>query len=249
MSTARKKTVTHKKSTAWKAPSISEGNLHRLDRLANLGILSAGVAHEIKNGLTSVKTFVELMAHESKEKELASVVTRELSRIDSLVSQMLRFAIHKPGAFTNVRVHDVLEYSLRLLQHQIAGKMVQVRREYKAVSHMVRGDEAQLQQVFMNLLLNALEAMGMNGTLTVGTEILHAKSGTRILRILIRDTGVGIAAEYQARLFEPFFTTKKHGTGLGLAISQSIIQEHKGKIEVQSEVRKGSTFSILLPTA
>jgi len=247
MSTARKKTV--KKSTAWKAPSISEANLQRLDRLANMGILSAGVAHEIKNGLTAIKTFIELLMLESKEKELASVVEREMTRIDSLVSQMLRFAVHKPGPFTAVRVHDVVEYSLRLLHHQVMGKMIQVKRDYKAVAQTVRGDEAQLQQVFMNLLLNALEAMGMNGTLTVSTEIIHARAGTRILRLQIRDTGIGISSEHQARLFEPFFTTKKHGTGLGLAISRNIIQEHKGKIEVQSEVRKGSTFSILLPVA
>jgi len=248
MSTARKKTA-KKKSTAWKAPSISEANLQRLDRLANMGILSAGVAHEIKNGLTSIKTFVELMTLESKDKELAVVVLRELSRIDSLVSQMLRFAVHKPGTFTAVRIHDVLEYSLRLLHHQVVGKMVQVKRDYKAMSHTVRGDEAHLQQVFMNLLLNALEAMGMNGTLTVSTEAVNVKNGPRILKIQIRDTGIGISAEHQARLFEPFFTTKKHGTGLGLAISQRIIQEHKGRIEVRSEVKKGSTFLILLPVA
>src|SRR5207247_1150084 len=118
--------------------------------------------------------------------------------------------------------------------------MVLVKRDYKAVSHTVKGDEAQLQQVLMNLLLNALEAMGMNGTLTVSTEIMIAKSGVRILKVHIHDTGVGISKENLTRLFEPFFTTKKHGTGLGLAISQRIIQEYHGKIEVQSELRKGS---------
>ena len=228
---------------------MSDGNFRRLDRLANLGTLSAGIAHEIKNSLTAIKTFIELLNHRNEEKELADVVARELARIDSMVSQMLRFASPKSAVSSTVRIHDLLEYSLRLLQHQVTAKMVVVKRDYKAMSHTVRGDEAQLQQVLMNLFLNALEAMGMNGTLTVSTEIAHAKSGARILKIRIHDTGVGISEEHRARLFEPFFTTKKHGTGLGLAISQRIIKEHHGKIEVQSQVRKGSTFAISLPVA
>lgn len=219
-----------------------------MDRLVNLGTLSAGIAHEIKNGLTAIKTFVELLMQKSEERELAEVVARELARIDSMVSQMLRFASPKPVAFTTVRVHDVLEHSLRLLQHQINGKMISVKRDYRAISHNVRGDEAQLQQVCMNLLFNALEAMGSNGLLTVSTEIVNAKSG-RILKIQIQDNGVGISEENLARLFEPFFTTKKNGTGLGLAISRRIVDEHHGKIEVQSEIDSGSTFSILLPAA
>lgn len=248
MSSAREKTVGRKKSTPlWNSESTSDGNLRRLDRLANLGTLSAGIAHEIKNSLTAIKTFIELLNHNNEEKELSDVVAKELARIDSMVSQMLRFASSRPAASAAVRIHDLLEYSLRLLQHQVTAKMVVVKRDYKALSHAVRGDEAQLQQVFMNLLLNALEAMGMNGTLVVSTEIIPAKSGTRILKVNIRDDGIGISKEHLSRLFEPFFTTKKHGTGLGLAISQRIIKDHHGKIEVQSEVRKGSTFSISLP--
>jgi signal transduction histidine kinase len=99
----------------------------------------------------------------------------------------------------------------------------------------------------MNLLLNALEAMGINGTLTVGTEIVDGENGARLVKIKIQDTGTGIAPENLARMFEPFFTTKKNGTGLGLAISHRIALEHHGTIEVQSEMNKGSTFSILLP--
>jgi len=247
MSTARKKNIRSKKTTSWKPSPISEQNLQRLDQLANLGTLSAGIAHEIKNGLTAIKTFIELLMQKSEEKELAEVVARELTRINSMVSQMLRFGAPKPAAFASVRIHDVLEHSLRLLQHQITAKMISVKRDYKAVSHTVHGDEAQLQQVFMNLLFNALEAMSANGTLTIVTEITNDKSGARSLKIQIYDTGVGISTENLSRMFEPFFTTKKNGTGLGLAISQRIVHEHHGKIEVQSEIRKGSTFTILLP--
>jgi signal transduction histidine kinase len=106
-----------------------------------------------------------------------------------------------------------------------------------------------LQQAFMNLLFNAIEAMGTNGDLTVMTEIVQESNGARQLQIKIRDTGVGISPENLGRLFEPFFTTKKNGTGLGLAISQRIVNEHGGNISVQTENNKGSTFSVLLPTA
>jgi len=224
--------------------SVSDENLQRLDRLANLGTLSAGIAHEIKNGLTAIKTFVELMLQKSDDKELAATVERELKRIDLMVSQMLRFAAPRPAAFATVHVHDVLDTALRLLQHQISGKMISLKREFTPASDAVRGDDGQLQQVFMNLLLNAIEAMGASGALTVRTEIRHDK---KILQVQIQDNGAGISKENQTHLFEPFFTTKKNGTGLGLAISQRIIIEHHGKIEVQSQSGKGSTFAISLP--
>jgi signal transduction histidine kinase len=123
--------------------------------------------------------------------------------------------------------------------------MISLQRNYQAAPDTVRGDDAQLQQVFMNLLLNAVEAMGTNGVLTVSTEI----TGGKQLQIQIRDTGVGIARENLARLFELFFTTKKNGTGLGLAISKRIALEHHGTIEVRSEIAKGSTFTLSLPVS
>jgi two-component system sensor histidine kinase HydH len=234
-------------SNPWNSADISEENMQRLDRLANLGTLSAGVAHEIKNGLTPIKTFIELMLQRSEEKELAEVVAKELARIDSMASQMLKFASPKSASFSNLQVQEVLDHSLRLLQHQISGKMISVKRDFKAKPNAVRADEAQLQQVFMNILFNALEAMGSNGTLTLSTEVTES-GGKKSLQIKIQDTGVGIPAGNLSRLFEPFFTTKKNGTGLGLAISQRIIHEHQGKIEVKSEVHKGSAFTISLPT-
>jgi two-component system sporulation sensor kinase C len=235
-----------KNSSPWSSASISEENMQRLDRLANLGTLSAGVAHEIKNGLTPIKTFIELLLQKSDEKELAGVVAKEIARIDSLATQMLKFAAPKPATFSNLQVQDVLEHSLRLLQHQISGKMISVKRDFKAKPNTVRADEAQLQQVFMNVLFNALEAMGPNGTLFLSTEVVET-DGKKELEVKIQDTGVGISKENLSRLFEPFFTTKKNGTGLGLAISQRIIQEHHGKIDVKSEVHKGSTFTLSLP--
>ena len=230
-----------------KSSAILDENLQRLDRLANLGTLSAGIAHEVKNALVPIKTFVELMVQKGDDRELAVAVERELKRIDSMVSQMLRFAIPKPVTFTKVEVHDVLDMALRLLQHQVTAKMITVTRDFRAVPGIIRGDEAQLQQVVMNLLLNALEAMGLEGSLTVATEIVQDTDGTHLVKVSVQDTGMGISDENLARVFEPFFTTKRNGTGLGLAISQRVAREHNGRIEAHSKPGKGSTFTILLP--
>ncbi len=231
-------------SAQWNTAPVSEQNMRRLDRLASLGLLSAGVAHEIKNGLTAIQTFVELLMQKGEDRELAGVVGREMKRIDSLVSQMLRFAAPGRNASSSVHVHDLLDLSLRLIEHQISGKLISLKRDFKAAPDIVHGDEFQLQQVFMNLLFNAIEAMGTNGELSVITEIVDGKQ----LKIQIRDTGMGIAPENLGRMFEPFFTTKKNGTGLGLAISQRIVHEHGGVISAHSQINKGSTFSILLPS-
>jgi signal transduction histidine kinase len=226
------------------APMFGQ-NLQRLDRLASLGALSASMAHEIKNGMVAIKTFVDLLAQKNQEAELTDVVGRELQRINAIVTQMLRLAAPKAATFSTVHVHDLLDNSLRLLQHQVGAKMISLQRNYQAAPDTVRGDDAQLQQVFMNLLLNAIEAMGANGVLTVSTEI----AGGKQLQIQIRDTGVGIARENLERLFEPFYTTKINGTGLGLAISKRIALEHHGAIEVRSEIAKGSTFTLSLPVS
>lgn len=219
-------------------------DLQRLDRLANLGLFSASIAHEIKNGLVAINTFVEVLLEKGEERELAGLVRRELKRIDGLATQMLRFAAHKPRTLLPVDVHALLDHSLRLLEYQMKNRRVGLRRDYRATRAVVNGDESHLQQAFMNLLLNAVEAMADGGTLTVMT----AADGNRV-QISVQDTGAGIAPENLAHLFETFFTTKKQGSGLGLAISRRIVEEHRGTIAVQSEAGRGATFIITLPAA
>ncbi len=221
-----------------------EQNLQRLDRLANLGLFSASIAHEIKNGLVAIHTFVEVLLEKGEDRELAEVVRRELKRIDGLATQMLRFTAPKPATLAPVNVHLLLDHSVRLLEHQINSRMIVLRRDYRAAPEMVRGDEALLQQAFMNLLINAVEAMASGGELTAATE-----TGAGQVKISIRDTGAGISPENLTHVFETFFTTKKHGTGLGLAICWRVVEEHHGAIEVRSEAGRGSTFIITLPAA
>ena len=233
-----------------------EQNMRRLDRLANLGTLSASMAHEIKNALVAVKTFIDLLLEKNRDAELTDVVRREMRRIDSIVSQMLRFAGPARPAFSPVRLHDILDHSLRMVQHQLEGKLISLNRSFNASPDSVKGDDYQLEQAFVNLFLNAVEAMGPNGALKVETEtvsdaddnfVLRDADDTRHVRVTVTDTGIGIAPEHTDRLFEPFFTTKQHGTGLGLLIARRIVHEHHGAISVQSELNKGTTFSILLP--
>jgi len=238
----------HSARSAQRAPALtSPEKMQRLDRLANLGMLSAGMAHEIKNGLVAIKTFVDLLLEKNQDAEMGEVVRNELIRIDALATQMMRIAAPQQAAHQPVRVHEVLDQALRLLQPLISTKLIALKRNYRADADTVQGDGGQLQQVFMNLLLNAVESMGPNGLLTVTTEIGAGDVDPPVLIIQIRDTGMGIASEIAERLFEPFFTTKKNGTGLGLAISHRIMTEHRGTIHVESVPGKSSLFSLSLP--
>jgi signal transduction histidine kinase len=229
-----------------------EQNLRRLDRLASIGIVSASMAHEIKNALVAVKTFVDLLLDRNRDSELTETVQREMQRIESIVRQMLRFAGPARPTFSAVRLHDVLDHSLRMVQRQLENKLISLNRSFRAAPDSVHGDDYQLEQAFVNLLLNAVEAMGPNGSLQVATELVAPpvfpkSKSSPLVRVTISDTGVGVAPENMIRLFEPFFTTKHDGTGLGLPITQRIVNEHHGDISVQSEPNKGTTFNILLP--
>lgn len=227
-----------------------EQSLHRLDRLAGMGTLSAGLAHEIKNAFVAVRTFVDLLLEKQPEAELGDVVARELRRIDAILGQMLRFRTHAKLTRTTISVHEVLDHSLRLLKHQLENKQITLERDLTAAHHTILGDDYQLEQAFVNLLFNALDAMGPNGTLTVRTEMVadpSSQEAARQIRVTIADNGMGIPPENLAHLFEPFFTTKPNGTGLGLAITRRLLREHGGDISAESRVNQGTTFHIVLP--
>ena len=228
-----------------------EQSMRRIDRLASIGTLSAGMAHEIKNAMVAVKTFIDVLIQNNQEPQLAEIVDREMKRINAIVSQMLRFAGPAKPTFAPIHLHEVLEQSARVMQHQLEGRKILLRREFGAAPDLVRGDGYQLEQVFLNLFFNALDAMGPNGRLSITTDVVPAGHsellGTPALRVRVQDSGVGVAPENLGRLFEPFFTTKATGTGLGLAITRRIVQEHRGVITVESQLGQGATFSVLLP--
>jgi PAS domain S-box-containing protein len=239
-----------------------ELQIRRSDRLASLGTLSAGMAHEIKNPLVSIKTFAQLLPeryHESDFRETFSgLIVHEIDRIDSLVNQLLRFARPAKPLLRPMHTHEILDKTLRLVQHRLYQKEIKVTQKWEAPIDTIRADGDQMEQVFLNFFLNAMDAMKRGGELTVSTETRSGESlvthllpedGERneALHISIRDTGEGIKKEDIARVFDPFFTTKNFGTGLGLSVVHGIIEEHGGQIEVESELAKGTSFHIFLP--
>jgi signal transduction histidine kinase len=228
-----------------------ERDLRRLHRLASAGTLSASMAHEIKNALVAGKTFVELLLEKNQDAELVGIVRREMERIDSLVSQMLQFSGPGKARHSAVKVHDILEISLRLIQPQFKTKSIVIKEAFQASSDLVEGDEQQLEQAFVNLLLNSMEAMGQNGQLVVSTQTIRSAQAQKgpVIEITIADNGGGIAPQMLDHLFEPFFTTKQNGTGLGLAITRKIIKEHQGEIRAENNPDEGATFRISMPVA
>lgn len=233
-----------------------EHHLEMLDRLANVGTLAASMAHEIKNALVAGRTFIDLLLEKHQDTELVEVVRREIGRIDSIVSRMLKCSASTGAPFGPVPLHVVLEHALRLVQPQLDSKGIYLNRTFQTTDDTVHGDEYQLQQAILNLLLNALEAMDHGGTLSLSSELVAGKpelgrlrdsADPLVVRITIKDTGVGIAQENIGRLFEPFFTTKPTGTGLGLAVTRRILQQHQGEITVESQPGAGAAFCITLP--
>ncbi len=239
-----------------------EFQIRRSDRLASLGTLSAGMAHEIKNPLVSIKTFAQLLPERYQDSDFretfSNLIGHEIDRIDSLVNQLLTFARPAKPHLKPVHVHEIIETSLQLLGHRLYQKDIKLVRSVDAKVDTIRADADQLEQVFLNFFLNAMDAMKRGGELSVSTTIrtdeqwlaTHAKKNgdsQEVLCITIRDNGEGIRSEDLVHVFDPFFTTKDYGTGLGLSVVHAIVQEHGGQIEVESELAKGTSFHILLP--
>jgi len=222
-----------------------------LDRLANFGTLSAGIAHEIKNALVVGKTFFDLLLEKQPDAELVPLVRRELKRIEILVTQMVRYNTPAKPIFSEIHVHQVLNHSLLMVERQLKDKAINLERDYLAGSDQLQGDDFQLEQAFVNLLLNAVDAMGPGGQLSISTRAgyVGATPAGGQLEISIKDNGIGIAPEHIGKLFDPFFTTKTGGTGLGLPITRQIIEQHGGRINVTSRPHAGTCFQIVLPAA
>ena len=241
------------------APPVElEHKLRQLERLASVGTLSAGMAHEIRNALVALRSFTDLLLEKMREAELAALARREIDRINSLVGRMLSFSGPVRCLAAAVSLQVTLEHSLLLVQSRLKAKSITVNRRFQPAPALVRGEDIQLQQAFLNLFLNALDAMEPDGKLTLTIRPVDPPSAPAAgrngpaspqIRVMVQDTGPGISAENLPRLFEPFFTTKPNGTGLGLSITRRIIHEHHGEISVRSERGQGTIFEILLPAA
>jgi two-component system nitrogen regulation sensor histidine kinase GlnL len=237
-----------------------EEDLKRADRLAMVGTLAAGLAHEIRNPLGGIKGAAQLLKRsldrDSSLLEYANIMIREVDRVDKLIEQLLDLSRPAKLKLTALNIHVVLEDVL-LLEVQTAEQLsITIKKRFDPSLPPIRGDQAQLTQVFLNLVKNALQAMQGNSTLTITTRLetdFHIRGqGTdrsRLIWVDIEDEGIGIKEEDLPHIFSPFFTTKNSGTGLGLAVCYRIVKEHGGLIRVESVEGKGTIFRVSLLVA
>ncbi|HEX5773804.1 MAG TPA: ATP-binding protein [Geomobilimonas sp.] len=226
-----------------------QDQLIRSEKLASLGELVAGIAHEINNPLTGILVFSSLVSDDPRLnpelKDDLEKIRRETQRCAKIVRGLLDFARESVPHKVPTQINDLIDASLDLVTHQSSFHDITVAREYQHALPQVLVDPNQIEQVLVNMLLNASHAMAAGGKLTVTTGLT---SGDNRLFISIRDTGCGIPEENLGKIFDPFFTTKENlGTGLGLAVSYGIVESHGGNIEVQSTVGVGTAFTIRLP--
>ena len=221
--------------------------VRRSERLASLGRLAAGVAHEIRNPLSSIRGFAQFFQNrfkgQEKEQEYAAVMVREVDRLNRVITELLDFARPKEPHRESHNLQEILEQTLKVLEPELAGRNIGVEKKLDASLPRILADRDQLSQAFLNLMLNALESMEGEGKLRISLE----SEGASALTISIADTGKGIPPEDLERVFEPFFSTKRKGTGLGLAIVHQIVENHKGETRVESREGEGTTFRITLP--
>ncbi|NJL18310.1 MAG: GAF domain-containing protein [Nitrospira sp.] len=236
----------------------SQTLMRRTDRLRSLEIIAGGFAHEIRNPLTSIKTFIQL-APERKDdsrfiEEFSHIVLDDVNRIERLVQELHDYARYMEPKLTDEDLNEIVSSCAYFIQAQADRRGIKIEKEL--ASELPRGmlDRQQIKQVMLNLLLNAMDAIGENsGTIRVRTHQLRKANGQEWAHIEIEDTGHGIPSEHLDHIFDPFFTTKhasafNEGTGLGLTIAHQIIQEHRGNIQVQSTEGVGTTLHIQLPT-
>ncbi|MDI6782508.1 MAG: ATP-binding protein [bacterium] len=226
-----------------------EAQLRLKDKLAALGQLSAGVAHEVGNPLSSIKVSAELIQRKfsngTQEYKQSQYIIDEVDRLNTLITDFLAFAKPREPNITQTKIEPIVERTLALAHSQLTRKpYVLDWQNQTGPEDYVAVDEYQIQQVFLNLVLNACQAMANGGKLLL-TAFKH--SSEPMLGVSFTDEGSGIPEEVRAKIFDPFFTTKEAGTGLGLAIAHQIIEAHGGKIELKSELNKGTTFTVYLP--
>jgi PAS domain S-box-containing protein len=225
----------------------AEEQLILAERLSSLGELTAGVAHELRNPLSGIKINTQILARKKDlsetERRIVDSTLEGIDKIQKIVEDMLHFARPKPLHFKKEDINEVIEKSLTILQAKIKKGNIQLIFERGQDLPRLRIDTHQIQQVLVNLMLNALQAMENGGTLALRT---YPETGGAGLEV--RDTGVGISQAHLKKIFDPFFTTKSEGTGLGLSISMKILENHGATLAVASQEGKGSVFTIHLPS-
>jgi two-component system, NtrC family, sensor kinase len=231
-----------------------EAQLAQADKLSSIGLLAAGVAHEVNTPLAVISSYTQMLAKQVRGDQrvapLLDKITQQTFRASEIVNGLLNFSRTGAAEFTALDLNQIITETLKLLEHQFRASQVQLETSLEDDLPPILGNSGKLQQVFLNLFLNAKDAMAAGGTLRVATQ------ANGHVAVDVSDTGSGIALEHVQRIYDPFFTTKstvsegqRRGTGLGLAVSYGIIQEHAGKIQVESKLGSGTTFHLEFPMA
>jgi PAS domain S-box-containing protein len=229
-----------------------ESQLSQADKLSSIGLLAAGVAHEVNTPLAVISSYTQMLAKQlqgdTQKSGLLEKITRQTFRASEIVNNLLNFSRTSGTEFANVDINKIITDTLALLEHQFKVSKITVESELTPHISPILGNPGRLQQVFLNLFLNAKDAMAGGGKLTVAT------TNGEVISVRVSDTGSGIAPEHIQRIYDPFFTTKaspkegqNRGTGLGLSVTYGIIQEHAGKIRVESNQGAGTTFALDFP--
>lgn len=229
---------------------LMEEQLVRAGRLRALGELTAGLAHEIKNPLASLKGAAEILSDEIKpdspRRRMLDILTKELDRLAALLERFLSFARPRPSAIAEVAIDDFVEPVVSLVEAQARKSNVALQWLRSGPDAVVRGDKEQLTTLLLNLVLNAIQAMPRGGTVRIETE--KTTRGRRAWwMIRVGDEGPGVPSDMRDKIFDPFVTTKEGGTGLGLAIAARVVDAHEGMIELSERAGGGAEFRILLP--
>ncbi len=238
-----------------------EEHMQEMERLVLLGKFAAGIAHEIRNPLTGISLFMDdLHDKVMQDKEISKVIELALSeveRLENLVNELLEYANPSQSSFQLADLHETINSTITLVHHQFEKTNIQIETDFDENLGKFIFDKEKLKQAFLNLFINAMQAMKNGGKLSISTGLLkkniflhHTNSRSdfrEVVKITISDTGPGINSDSIPKVFEPFFTTKKGGTGLGLSITQTIISEHQGKILVFNKLEGGASFVIYLP--
>jgi len=234
--------------------TAAQVQLVQSEKLSSLGKLAASIAHEINNPLSGILVYAKLLIRlqeegDTSEKARASalknlrLVQRETERCSAIVRNLLDFARQRPLALRQINVIGAVGEALSLVEHQMSMQGVTLEKQLHGPA-MVEADFGQLRQAFLNIALNASDAMAKGGRLTVSSRFVQ---GARAIEIIFEDTGVGIPPDHLSKILDPFFTTKEKGTGLGLSVVYGIVERHKGKLDIQSRVGKGTRVTIRLP--
>ncbi|HSE59081.1 MAG TPA: ATP-binding protein [Nitrospiraceae bacterium] len=237
----------------------SQALMRRTDRLRSLETIAGGFAHEIRNPLTSIKTFIQLVPDRRDDQDFvekfSEIVVEDVRRIERLIQEILDYARYMEPKLTEENLNDIVASCLYFIQVKASAKSIRIERDFASDLPPVTLDRQQIKQVLLNLFINAMDAMAaQGGCLSVKTHLLRKLHPVPWVQIEVTDTGAGIAPENLDHIFDPFYTTKHasgdhEGTGLGLTIVHQIVHEHHGYIEVTSEVGKGTTFFVNLPAS